>query len=107
MSVPAWRWRVPGFLGSRVPEQMRRVVRHAEGITAHGAVRHDPALVPPASQPLRNSGTREPRNLVLVSVVVPVYNGGEDFVRCLAALGASADAPALEVVVVDDRSTVG
>lgn len=41
-----------------------------------------------------------------VSVVVPVFNGGDDFERCLAALAAADPAP-LEVIVVDDASTDG
>jgi glycosyltransferase involved in cell wall biosynthesis len=40
----------------------------------------------------------------MISVIVPVYNGGSDFTRCLAALQASVPA-AHEVIVVDDGST--
>jgi glycosyltransferase involved in cell wall biosynthesis len=40
----------------------------------------------------------------MISVIVPVYNGGSDFARCLAALHASVPA-AHEVIVVDDGST--
>lgn len=41
-----------------------------------------------------------------VSVIVPVYNGETELVRCLEALRNSAVAP-LEVLVVDDGSTDG
>lgn len=41
----------------------------------------------------------------VVSVIVPVYNGGAAFARCLAALLASRDAPLWELIVVDDGST--
>ena len=40
-----------------------------------------------------------------VSVIVPVYNGGADFARCLDALLASPPAPGWELIVVDDGST--
>jgi len=40
----------------------------------------------------------------LVSVVVPVFNGGEDFDRCLGAVFRS-DWPTLECIVVDDASS--
>jgi len=48
---------------------------------------------------------RSPR----VSVIVPVYNGGQDFVRCLAALRSSTEIPAdsWELIVADDGSTDG
>jgi GT2 family glycosyltransferase len=39
-----------------------------------------------------------------VSVIVPVFNGGEDFDRCLAAVNRS-DWPAYECIVVDDASS--
>jgi hypothetical protein len=39
-----------------------------------------------------------------VSVIVPVFNGGEDFDRCLAAVNRS-DWPVFECIVVDDAST--
>ncbi len=39
-----------------------------------------------------------------VSVVVPVFNGGEDFDRCLSAVNGS-DWPDFECIVVDDAST--
>lgn len=42
-----------------------------------------------------------------VSVIVPVYNGGAAFARCLDALYASAPDPAWELIVVDDGSTDG
>jgi len=42
-----------------------------------------------------------------VSVVVPVANGGDDFVRCLDALRASPAVPPWELIVVDDGSTDG
>jgi glycosyltransferase involved in cell wall biosynthesis len=41
-----------------------------------------------------------------VSVVIPVHNGGENFLRCLQALRA-ADPPPLESVVVADGDTSG
>ncbi len=41
-----------------------------------------------------------------VSIIVPVYNGGEDLRRCLAGIRA-AETPAAEVIVVDDGSTDG
>lgn len=41
---------------------------------------------------------------VLVSVVVPVFNGGEDLDRCLGAVYRS-DWPAFECIVVDDASS--
>lgn len=41
-----------------------------------------------------------------ISVVVPVYNGGRDFERCLTALANSSEAP-LEVLVVNDGSEDG
>lgn len=40
----------------------------------------------------------------MISVIVPVYNGGSDFARCLAALQSST-IPPHEVIVVDDGST--
>jgi glycosyltransferase involved in cell wall biosynthesis len=43
----------------------------------------------------------------VVSVVVPVLNGGKDFARCLAALTTSPPGPAWELIVVDDGSTDG
>ncbi len=41
---------------------------------------------------------------IAISVIVPVYNGGQDFRHCLAALHAAAPQP-LEIIVVDDGST--
>ncbi|HLZ26056.1 MAG TPA: glycosyltransferase family A protein [Chloroflexota bacterium] len=41
-----------------------------------------------------------------ISVIVPVYNGGAAFDRCLAAL-ASSEGPDWELIVVDDGSTDG
>lgn len=41
-----------------------------------------------------------------ISVIIPVYNGGEDFRRCLDALTATGYAN-YEIVVVDDGSTDG
>ena len=41
-----------------------------------------------------------------ISVVVPVYNGGEAFRECLQSIRA-LDPPPLEVIVVDDGSTDG
>jgi GT2 family glycosyltransferase len=43
----------------------------------------------------------------LVTVVVPVRDGGADLVRCLDALARSEGAPPHEVIVVDDASTDG
>jgi len=40
----------------------------------------------------------------MISIIVPVYDGGSDFARCLADLKASSPPP-LEVIVVDDGST--
>jgi GT2 family glycosyltransferase len=40
-----------------------------------------------------------------VSVIVPVCNGGSDFVRCLQALGASTVTFPWELIVVDDGSS--
>ncbi len=40
----------------------------------------------------------------MISIIVPVYNGGSDFVRCLADLKTSTFPPH-EVIVVDDGST--
>jgi GT2 family glycosyltransferase len=45
-----------------------------------------------------------PHGSLLVSVVVPVFNGGEDFDRCLGAVYRS-DWPTFECIVVDDAST--
>lgn len=39
-----------------------------------------------------------------VSIIVPVYNGGQNFVRCLDALNA-LQPPPLEIIIVDDGST--
>jgi glycosyltransferase involved in cell wall biosynthesis len=43
----------------------------------------------------------------VVSVIVPVLDGGDNFVRCLAALTASLPSPAWELIVVDDGSSDG
>lgn len=43
---------------------------------------------------------------IRVSVIVPVYNGGDDLDRCLAALNRSRF-KAIECIVVDDASTDG
>lgn len=43
----------------------------------------------------------------VVSIIVPVYNGGEDFARCLAALEALPPVPRWELIVADDGSTDG
>lgn len=40
----------------------------------------------------------------MLSVIIPVYNGGEDFLTCLSAMHASSR-PADEIIVVDDSST--
>lgn len=45
-----------------------------------------------------------PLTALEISIIVPVYNGGTDFRRCLAAVG-TANPPALEILVVDDGST--
>lgn len=42
----------------------------------------------------------------MLSVIIPVHNGGEAFQQCMAALSASLRAPD-EVIVVDDASTDG
>ncbi|HEX9027645.1 MAG TPA: glycosyltransferase family A protein, partial [Anaerolineales bacterium] len=39
-----------------------------------------------------------------LSVIIPVYNGGDDFRCCLAALAGSSQTPE-EIIVVDDAST--
>jgi rhamnosyltransferase len=41
----------------------------------------------------------------VISVVIPVKNGGTDFERCLAAIGRQVADDAVEVVVVDSGST--
>ncbi len=46
-----------------------------------------------------------PERTVRVSVIVPVCNGGSDFVRCLQALGASTGDLSWELIVVDDGSS--
>lgn len=43
---------------------------------------------------------------VEISVIVPVYNGGQDFKNCLQKL-IKADPPALEIIVVADGDTDG
>jgi GT2 family glycosyltransferase len=43
-------------------------------------------------------------DVLSVSVIVPVHNGGDDLRRCLEAIGRSAW-PVLECIVVDDAST--
>ncbi len=48
---------------------------------------------------------QEPRRPAL-SVVIPVYNGGRDFERCLRGLRATIG-PEFELIVVDDGSTDG
>ncbi len=48
---------------------------------------------------------------MLLTVIIPVHNGGQAFAACLAALGqaraACADLAQTEVIVVDDGSTDG
>ena len=44
--------------------------------------------------------------LPTVSVVIPVFNGGDDLEKCLAAIAVS-DFPVHECIVVDDGSTDG
>jgi len=41
-----------------------------------------------------------------ISIIVPVYNGGELFARCLDALASLAPPPG-EIIVVDDGSSDG
>jgi len=41
-----------------------------------------------------------------ISVVIPVFNGGHDLEKCLAAISASSQ-PILECILVDDASTDG
>jgi glycosyltransferase involved in cell wall biosynthesis len=48
--------------------------------------------------------SRRTRHSSLISVVIPVYNGGEDFQRCLDALRA-CEPPLHEIIVVDDGSS--
>jgi cellulose synthase/poly-beta-1,6-N-acetylglucosamine synthase-like glycosyltransferase len=43
----------------------------------------------------------------VISVIVPVFDGGDNFARCLAALTASPQSPTWELIVVDDGSTDG
>lgn len=43
---------------------------------------------------------------VKISIIIPVYNGGSDFVQCLLALGATTY-PHYELIIVDDGSTDG
>jgi len=45
-------------------------------------------------------------NKLTISVIIPVYNGGEDFRRCLGSLGAAVPPPN-EVIVVGDGDTDG
>jgi len=47
---------------------------------------------------------KSPKKAPTVSVIIPVYNGGENFRRCLEALASSRHVP-VEVIVVDDGST--
>lgn len=53
-----------------------------------------------------NTATAEPGQLPTVSVVIPVFNAGDDLEKCLAAIAAS-DYPVHECIVVDDGSTDG
>jgi glycosyltransferase involved in cell wall biosynthesis len=55
----------------------------------------------PASGDAAPAGAR-----MSISVIVPVYNGGSDLTRCLAAL-AACRGPHDEIIVVDDASTDG
>jgi len=50
--------------------------------------------------------TTAPGAVPCISVVIPVYNGGESFGACLRSLSALAT-PAHEIIVVDDGSTDG
>ena len=43
----------------------------------------------------------------MISVVIPVKNGGTDLVRCLAAIGRQRNDEEVEIVVVDSGSTDG
>jgi rhamnosyltransferase len=43
----------------------------------------------------------------MISIVIPVRNGGEDLQRCLAAIGSQDLDDAVEVIVVDSGSTDG
>ena len=43
----------------------------------------------------------------MISIVIPVKNGGADLVRCLDGIGAQRLEAELEVVVIDSGSTDG
>lgn len=53
-----------------------------------------------------NTATAEEGRLSTVSVIIPVFNAGDDLEQCLAAIAAS-DYPLHECIVVDDGSTDG
>jgi glycosyltransferase involved in cell wall biosynthesis len=46
------------------------------------------------------------KSSIRISIVIPVYNGGESFAKCLASINASLRAPD-EVIVVSDADTDG
>ena len=52
-----------------------------------------------------NTPTQE-QSLMRISVVIPVFNGGADLEKCLAAISASSY-PVSECILVDDASTDG
>jgi GT2 family glycosyltransferase len=54
-------------------------------------------------QPVHLSGISPP-NPPILSVIIPVYNGGQSFCRCLTAVKKYLS-PDIEVVIVDDGST--
>ena len=61
-------------------------------------------MIPQTSS--RNTAVSDSAATVRVSVVIPVYNGGDDLDRCLAALFRSRYTE-FECIVVDDASTDG
>ncbi|MEB3295330.1 MAG: glycosyltransferase [Synechococcales bacterium] len=56
------------------------------------------------SYPLSFKITPSEESPPLLSVIIPVYNGGHNFARCLATLHQSLS-PGIEVIIVDDGST--
>jgi len=56
--------------------------------------------------PWESSGAEVAPRALTVSVIVPVHNGGPDFVQCLESLTALLP-PASEIIIVDDGSVDG